>query len=169
MIFYKGKAFYLLLAVSALLLQLFSSLKGIMTVPLLIAVGLPVYLAARQNPIPGIIIYLLVSMVSAFMDISATLFFICITGSAGLSLGIARSISGKLLLVPIPAVLLVFTMLAILNYHFGVCIFDSISRWTILNQAFALMPCLYLFCLLDLRLFMLAERLILGNLRFISY
>ncbi len=165
----RGTFIYLLLAVLALLLQLLSGLEGIMSIPLLIAGGLPVYLAARLNLMPGILIYLLVSMLSAFMDISAALFFICITGSAGLALGIARNISGKLHIVPIPSVLLVFTMLAVLNHHFGVSIFSHIGQWSILKQVFALMPSLYIFCLLYLRLFILAERLIFGKLRPISY
>lgn len=169
MISYRGTVLYLLLAVSAFFLQLLSGLNSIVSIPLLVAGGLPVYLAARLNRIPGIIIYLLISTISAFVDISAALFFICVTGSAGLSLGIARSISGKLHIVPIPAVLLIFTMLAVLNYHFGVCIFSSIGQWTILKQAFALMPCLYIFCLLYLRLLMFSERLIFGNPRTFSY
>lgn len=169
MISYRGTVVYLLLAVSAFFLQLLSGLNSIASIPLLVAGGLPVYLAARLNRIPGIVIYLLISVISAFVDISSALFFICITGSAGLSLGMLRSISGKLFIVPMPAAILVFTMLAVLNYHFGVCIFSSIGQWTILKQAFALIPCLYIFCLLYLRLLMFAEKLIFENPRTYSY
>jgi|GEM_PF-5041766 len=140
-----------------------------MSVPLLIAGGLPVYLAARLNLLTGILIYLLVSIISALMDIGAALYFICTAGIASLSLGIARSRSRKLRLVPIPSAILVFSMLAVLNYHFGIRILGDNNRWTILMQALVLIPFLYLSCYLYLSLLMLAEKLILGDRGHDSY
>jgi len=165
----KKAAFCILLAASAAGFQALSGLGSSLSIPAAAAVGLPVYLAARLNFIPGILIYFSVLILSACMDISSALFFICTTGSVGLALGITRSLSGHTYLVPAPAAFLVFALLAAVNNLFGIRIFESTYRWTILRQAAALIPGLYIFCLIYFGFCMLAEKLILGSLELGSY
>lgn len=162
-------AFCILLAASAAGLQALSGLESILPILAVVAVSLPVYLAARLNPISGIMIYFFVSILAARVDISSALFFICTSGSVGLTLGITRGMSGHTYLVPVPAALLVFALLAAVNNFFGICLFESTYRWTIFRQALALIPGLYVFCLICLRLYMLAEKLILGSLELDAY
>ncbi|HWR61741.1 MAG TPA: hypothetical protein VN580_09035 [Clostridia bacterium] len=165
----RKAAFCILLAASAAGLQALSGLESSLPIPAVVAVGLPVYLAARLNLISGILIYFLVSILAARADISSALFFICTAGSVGLTLGITRGLSRHTYLVPVPAALLVFALLTTVNNFFGICLFESTYSWTILRQAIALIPGLYVFCLVCLRLYMLAEKLLLGSLELDAY
>ena len=123
--------------------------------------GLPIYIAVRQNRALGFVIYFSISIFSACINISEALFFICISGSIGLTLGLMKNLFRHIYAVPILSVLAVFTILSAVHYLLGISIFSSVYRWTLIQQAFALIPLLYVFCLIHLKLFIFAEGFIL--------
>lgn len=160
---YKRKPviFHILLAILAAVLP---AVPVIWESTLALAVvfgGLPVYIAVRRNRILGFVIYLSVSTFSAGMNIGEALFFICISGSIGLTLGIMMDSLRNLYAVPILSVLVVSAMLPSADYLLGIGIFSNIYRGTLIHQAFALIPLLYIFCLMHLKLFIIVEGFIL--------
>lgn len=153
--------FYILLAVLAAVLPAVPAIWESTFAFAVVIGGLPIYIAVRQNRALGFVLYFSVSIFSACMDIGEALFFICISGSIGLTLGIMRDSLRNIYTVPILPVLVVSAMLSAVNYLLGISIFSSVYRWTLIQQCFALIPLLYVFCLVHLKLFILAESLLL--------
>lgn len=122
--------------------------------------GFPVYIAARLNSTLGIIVYLSVSILSATINISEAIFFICTNGIIGLSLGIAKNHFKKIYLVPVPSTLLVIVMLFMVNYLLGISIFGYSAFKAPIPQAFTLFLPLYIYCFIYMKLAMSADNLI---------
>lgn len=161
--------FCIVLIVLAVTLQTVTGILGSAFAFVLIPSGLPVYIAARLNWILGIVIFSIASALSFYIDISNALFFICISGIIGLTLGITKNCFRHIFTIPIPSVLIVFIMLYSVNYFFGISVFGDSDIVTLFPKAFSLISILYLYCFMYLKLFMLAENLLHRSMDLNSY
>lgn len=159
----------ILLAFLAVALQTIPSALGGVFAFAAFSSGFPIYIAARLNCILGIVVFSAVSALLAFINISEALFFICVSGIVGLTLGITKGHFKSIYVLPIPADLIAFGMLSAVNHLFGIGIFDNSYHDAFLPQALALVPPLYIYCFIYLRLSMLAENLIRRSIELSSY
>ncbi|KUO72629.1 MAG: hypothetical protein APF77_07255 [Clostridia bacterium BRH_c25] len=154
----------ILLAFSAAALQAVPGILGNTFAFTVILGGLPVYIAARLSCTSGIAVFFTASALSAYMDISEALFFICTNGIIGLSLGLAKGRFKNIYTVPFPSALLVVVMLSAVNYLFGIRIFGNSALKSLIPQAITLLPPLYIYCFIYLKLSMFADNLLHRNI-----
>lgn len=157
-------AFYIILAVLTAALQTSPRILGDAFAFAVILSGLPVYIAARFSCAVGISVYLAATVLSAYMNTGEALFFICINGIIGLSLGILKYRFKSTYAIPALSALIAILILFIINYSFGINIFGNSAFRTPIPQALALFPILYVYCLVYLKLAMFANNLVRRNI-----
>jgi len=156
----------IILTFLAVMLQSASGIPGKFFAFIVFLSGLPIYTAARFNFIYGAAVYLAAAAILSYLNTGDALFFICTNGLIGLSLGILKYHFRSNYIIPAFSALIVNIMLFIVNYFFKINIISNLIFKTPFAQALALLPLLYIYCLVYLRLAMLANKLLRQNIEF---
>lgn len=152
--------FYLILAVSAVLLQIIPRTLGHVLDFTVILAGFPIYSAARLSLLYGVVLYLAAASLSASMNMGEAVFFICTNGIIGLSLGIIKDRIRSISLVPVPSAMIVIVMLLIVNYLLGISIFGYSALKAPILQVLTLFLPIYIYCFIYLKLAMSVDNLL---------
>ncbi|MGI6585094.1 MAG: hypothetical protein GX301_06640 [Gracilibacteraceae bacterium] len=144
--------FCIILALMAAALQAVPFVFGTVFSFAVLLNGFPVYIAARFSYTLGILVYLSAAALMALYNFCEAVFFACTNGIIGLSLGIMKGLFKSIYTVPALSALLDITILLMVNYLFGIRIFNSSVFGTPVSQTAALLIPMYFYCLVYLRL-----------------
>ncbi len=100
--------------------------------------ALPIYIAARLNPVTGILSYLAAFFVILFLSSHEALFFLCTNGVVGLGLGSLRYYRRKKPVTVLLSSAALTISLSIMNYGIGIPVFGTAIPGTWQLQLFLL-------------------------------
>lgn len=135
-----------LLAGTAILLQVMPGMLGQTFIFVTLFSGFPIFIISTMNPALGFAAYCSTGIAAALVSMPCGILFLFTNGIIGLSLGIlSKSVESEAAMSAFTAALTA-AMLFLLNYVFGICVFDySIIKHPI-AQVISLFCFLFPFC-----------------------
>ncbi len=131
--------------------------------------GIPVYMAVRISFFLGVVVYLTAAFLSSSGNMAEALFFLCTSGIIGLFSGTMKKFFYNPIVISASSALFVILMLSGVECLLGVSLFHDPAPESYIEWAVVLFPPLCLYCLLYLKLCILADNLLHRNIELNIY